>query len=149
MVEHLVSRIEVASEQIDWAIRLLIDHQAYVSAITLAGAAEEIMGKIAPKNAFIAMTKGYSIVLGIDEKEIAKALNTTRNLLKHWDKEKPEEMRIDTEKEAISMIVRCIFNFAQFGKTIPSQATRFFEWQRACPEEREGWRRLPLRDQEP
>jgi hypothetical protein len=39
-VEFELSKIDAAVEQLDWAIRLLIDHKAYVPAIALAAAAE-------------------------------------------------------------------------------------------------------------
>jgi hypothetical protein len=44
-MEFELSKIDAAVDQIDWAIRLFLDHQAYLPAITLAGAAEEILGK--------------------------------------------------------------------------------------------------------
>jgi hypothetical protein len=43
--EFEFTKIDVAVDQLDWAIRLFLDHRAYVPAITLAGAAEEILGK--------------------------------------------------------------------------------------------------------
>jgi hypothetical protein len=39
------SEVEAAIEQLDWAIRLFLDHKAYVAAIPLAAAAEKILGK--------------------------------------------------------------------------------------------------------
>ena len=44
-MEVEISKIDAAVDQLDWAIRLFLDHHAYVPAITLAGAAEEILGK--------------------------------------------------------------------------------------------------------
>jgi hypothetical protein len=41
-VKHPVSKIDAAVHQLDWAIKLFFDSEAYVAAITLAGAAEEI-----------------------------------------------------------------------------------------------------------
>ena len=40
-----LSKIEIAVEQLNWAIRLFLEHKASVPAITLAGAAEEIVGQ--------------------------------------------------------------------------------------------------------
>jgi hypothetical protein len=56
-VEVEVSKTDAAVEQLDWAIRLFLDHQAYRSAVTLAGAAEEILGKAAGHRAAIGLLK--------------------------------------------------------------------------------------------
>ena len=42
-MKYHVTKIDAAVDQLDWAIRLFLDHKAYVPAITLAGAAEEIV----------------------------------------------------------------------------------------------------------
>ena len=52
-----LSKIDVAVEQLDWAIRLFLDHQAYLPAITLAGAAEEILGQAVGDRAAFAQLK--------------------------------------------------------------------------------------------
>jgi hypothetical protein len=44
-MEFELSKIDAAVEQLVWAIRLFLDRQAYLPAITLAGAAEEILGQ--------------------------------------------------------------------------------------------------------
>lgn len=44
-MEYVISKIDAAVDPLDWSIRLFLDHQAYVPAITLAGAAEEIIGE--------------------------------------------------------------------------------------------------------
>jgi len=51
-MEYKISKIDAAVSQLDWAIRLFLDHQAYLPAITLAGAAEEIIGKALDLSAF-------------------------------------------------------------------------------------------------
>ena len=38
-MDYSLSKIDAAADQLDWSIRLFLDHQAYVPAITLAGAA--------------------------------------------------------------------------------------------------------------
>ena len=47
MARFDLNRIDAAVDQLDWAIRLFIDHSAFAAAITLAGAAEEILGRAA------------------------------------------------------------------------------------------------------
>jgi len=36
-MDYSLSKIDAAVDQLDWSIRLFLDHQAYVPAITLAG----------------------------------------------------------------------------------------------------------------
>ena len=59
---HSVSKIEAAVDQLDWAIRLFIDHKAYMPAITLAGAAEEILGKASSQNSAHNIIKDLSLI---------------------------------------------------------------------------------------
>ena len=39
-MKYTVNKIDAAIDQLDWAIKLFIEHKAYVPSITLAGAAE-------------------------------------------------------------------------------------------------------------
>ena len=39
-----IEKNDAATNQLDWAIRLFLDHDEFIPAITLAGAAEEILG---------------------------------------------------------------------------------------------------------
>lgn len=41
-----LSKLQIAEHQLDRAIRLLLDEDDYVCAVTLAGASEEILGKL-------------------------------------------------------------------------------------------------------
>jgi hypothetical protein len=72
-VLYRVSKIESACDQLDWAIRLLIDSGAYFPAITLAGASEEMLGRAAGdrstfKQLLASLPKSY----GIPEKLVSQ-----------------------------------------------------------------------------
>jgi hypothetical protein len=45
MAEHTYRRIDLAKEQLEVALSLFLDQRSYAAAITLAGAAEEVLGK--------------------------------------------------------------------------------------------------------
>lgn len=45
MSEQTYARVDLATEQLDMALVLFLEKHSYVSALTLAGAAEEIFGK--------------------------------------------------------------------------------------------------------
>jgi hypothetical protein len=130
-MEFELSKIDAAVEQLDWAIRLLLDHQAYLPAITLAGAAEEILGQAADDRAGFAQLKTFFAGrLDISEKIISQQhLNKARNWLKHWDQRTDrEKICLELEDEAIQYIVRALTNFAMHDRSQPSEGPRFWSW---------------------
>jgi len=88
-MEFEVTKIDAAVDQLDWAIRLFLDHDAYTPAITLAGAAEELLGKTAADRAAFGQLKNkFALKLSLPESEISQNyLNKARNWLKHCDGE--------------------------------------------------------------
>lgn len=130
MIYH-VTKIEAAVDQLDWAIRLFLDHQAYVPAITLAGAAEEIVGEaVSSEAAFHILKKRLFEKTGIEEKVISQEhLNKAKNWLKHWKEMKDvESLEIELETEAIQYLVRAITNLITHDNSLTSETPRFFKW---------------------
>jgi hypothetical protein len=130
-VEYLVSKIDAAVDQLDWAIRLLLDHQAYVAAITLAGAAEEMIGAtLEDQAAFKILTQRLSAQYGLSPTVITQAhLNRAKNWLKHWQGLKDDEtVALELEVEAIQYIVRACTNLIAHDRSLPSEGMRFFAW---------------------
>ena len=128
---YTVSKIEAAADQLDWAIKLFLDHKAYVPAITLAGAAEEIVGEAVSNDAaFHKLKEILSEKTGIEGKVISQEyLNKTKNWLKHWKNLKDDEtIEIELEKEAIQYLVRAMTNFVTHDNTVTSETPRFYEW---------------------
>lgn len=87
---------ELAEHQLDRAIRLLLDENDPICAITLAGAAEEILGKLIEKqggkhslqefiDACLAMGSVHSNAEW-KPKDFAEIANSFRNELKHYVK---------------------------------------------------------------
>lgn len=130
-MKYHVTKIDAAVDQLDWAIRLFLDHQAYVPAITLAGAAEEILGEAVSDDAAFRMLKQrLSEKTGIEEKIISQEhLNKTKNWLKHWKEMKDDEsIEIELETEAIQYIARAISNLATHDNSLTSETPRLFKW---------------------
>ncbi len=130
-MKYQVGKIEAVVDQLDWAIKLFLDHKAYIPAITLAGAAEEIIGQaVSSESAFRKLTASLSAQYGIADSVLAKEyLNKARNWLKHWKNKKDEEyIEIELETEAIQYIVRAITNLATHDNTATSETPRFFGW---------------------
>ena len=128
---YQVTKIGAAVDQIDWAIKLFLDHRAYVPSITLAGAAEEIIGEtLSSEAAFHQLVEKISHEFDIPERNVGREyLNKIRNWLKHWGRmEDAEIIDIDLEAEAIQYIVRAIANLYSHDRTATSETPRFLEW---------------------
>jgi hypothetical protein len=150
-VEFELSKIEAAVDQLDWAIRLFLDHKAYVPAITLAGAADEILGKaVGSRAVFEVLKKKFAADLSLPEKVVSQDhLNKAKNWLKHWDgRADDERIRLELDEEAIQYIVRALTNLANHDGSWPSEGPRFADWMVSNGHwgGRPGWRFLLTRN---
>ena len=130
-MEFHVSKIEAAVDQLDWAIRLFLDHRAYIPAITLAGAAEEVIGAALPdESAFTVLKRKLAAEHGLSEKVVSQLhLNKAKNWLKHWDGlNEDETVWIELETEAVQYIARALSNLVQHDRSLPSEGPRFLAW---------------------
>lgn len=110
---------------------MFLDHQAFVPAITLAGASEEIVGEVlGEESVFALVKKKLSAKLDLPEKTISQShMNRAKNWLKHWkDMKDQETISVDLEGEAIQYIVRALTNLVLHDRSLPSEGPRFFEW---------------------
>ena len=126
-----VNKIDAAVHQLDWAIRLLIDHKEYIPAITLAGAADEILGQVVgpQESAFGKLTQKFIEVHKIKKDIITqKHLNMARNWLKHYDHSHPMEIEIELDSEAAQYIIRGVSNLFAYDRSVPSEFLRFMAW---------------------
>lgn len=123
--------IDAAIGQLDWAIRLFIDNKAYVPAITLAGAAEELLGKMVDNNSRKRIIESLTNK-GHQEREIGMLMNRARNALKHGSEatQNPDgqSIEMELETEAIQLITRGITNLIYLDNSITSQTQRFWTW---------------------
>jgi hypothetical protein len=130
---HTVDKIGAAVHQLDWAIRLLIDHDAPIPAITLAGAAEEILGKSLTdplSSAHKILMRNLASAYQLKEKAVLdEHLNKARNWFKHWNAPiEPENETFDLLNEAIQIIARAISNLIEYDRSLPSEGLRFLQW---------------------
>jgi hypothetical protein len=140
------NQLVVSERQLDRAIQLFLDETDYYSSGTLAGAAEEILGKLLLKagkehaldNAISVLLKMLSAteVDALSEKptqspsgRISDVLNFYRNWLKHYQ-EDDFELYIDAEEAASELIDRAVSNFFQLTSRETQQMRRFLEYQR-------------------
>ena len=130
-MKYQVGKIDATVDQLDWAIKLFLDHKAYVPSITLAGAAEEIIGEtLGPEAAFKILKERLSAKSSVAPSVVSQMyLNKAKNWLKHWKDLKDEKtIEIELETEAIQYIVRAVTNLATHDKSCTSETPRFFEW---------------------
>lgn len=131
LMKFTISKIDAAVEQMNWAIKLFLDHRAYVPAIKLAGAAEEIVGEVlGGESVFSQLKEKFCAEHNLPEKVVSQAyLNRTKNWLKHWkDLKDDERTDIELEAEAIQYIVRALTNLVIHDRSLPREGARFFEW---------------------
>ncbi|SFL49910.1 hypothetical protein [Azotobacter beijerinckii] len=111
-----LNKMNVARRQLAVAIDIFLSDGDPIAIITLAGAAEEIFGKIAlrnnKENSLEFMLRAHKALGGtITEKELIKNANLVRNALKHANDEGDEEIELDEQQEAISMLSRALTNY--------------------------------------
>jgi predicted ATP-dependent endonuclease of OLD family len=134
---HNVGKLEAASHQLDWAIRLLIDHDAPLPAITLAGAAEEILGKaLGDRSAHEELIRTFAMEYSLERKILSQQhLNKARNWLKHWSPDtEPAYEQFELGEEALQGIIRALSNMLSYNQSLPAEGPRFIDWIRAKPD---------------
>jgi len=129
----------MALTQLETALRLYFERQDYYSVVTLAGAADEIFGKLLTakgldcsietikKSVAAIHTHLTGSVLG--SSEIVERANHARNALKHWSPGDPLIVTFDSLEEAKDMLNRAIDNYWALEKQLSPAMARF---QREC-----------------
>ena len=114
-----INKLEIAISQLQHAITLFLEERELISAITLAGAAEEILGKLVTQaglvSAVIRRTENarslhkYLWKSDAGFKEIVNIKNKTRNELKHLVSGTPIEVNL--EEETMRLLNRAVENY--------------------------------------
>ena len=125
MAAETHERLNLAKVQLDTALELFLDHKNYPSAITLAGAAEEIFGKALTldgcksvlDSSYEQMAVFHAMLDGI---KLNKTIyvgkeNYAKNALKHLQNDSGPTITIDLEDAACWMLVRAIHNGRELG----------------------------------
>lgn len=131
-----LSKLEVAEHQLERALALLLDENDYVCSITLAGASEEILGKLLEKEgkehalgSFVkACVEAGRVAYNENWKQstFADMANAFRNDLKHYTDGSPITV---SREAAVQILDRAVENyFALTGKETPHMR-RFMEEQ--------------------
>lgn len=135
MRQSLLSAQEIAEHQLLAALRLWHESD-YLSALTLAGAAEEILGKLLRKlgkasaleqirNEIVVLVKSHSETDSKTEKIVTDLLNQSRNELKHYDGN--AAISFDLRADASEMLERAIFNYQLLTNVVMEEAIFFWK----------------------
>jgi len=138
MTEETHEKLDIACQQLNTAIDLFFDKANHYSVITLAGAAEEILGRymelIGKQSSLTGIVKGTAFVHKhlygeeLPHKTFKMLANMARNSIKHLDSDQDLTVTFDSKEEMIDMLVRATDNF--YGLEIPesNQVKSFNEW---------------------
>ena len=115
-----LSRLDLAREQLELAIELFLSGRSDVAALTLAGAAEEVLGQAvkhkggetAMDSAFETTSHFHRLLHGqeLKWKDFADSENEARNAAKHMRNPAEEAITVDMRRAAQWMIVRACGN---------------------------------------
>lgn len=129
-----LTKIEIAERQLFKAIELYLADQDLVSVITLAGAAEEILGQLVRRRGGkSALDEKVTVLCGLFEavfktpanrKEFVDLRNEARNELKHIGKS--DHIELDLEQEAVKLLARAIDNYKKLGQGQTTSKTKIF-----------------------
>lgn len=138
MSEITYQRVTLACEQLDVAIDLFLTKRSLAAALTLAGAAEEILGKaLSLKACQNALEYKYNVIkqLGdavpggsLNRKAFTTEENYARNALKHLNSLAENTITIDLHEAALWMLVRARANYRELDYPATDRMTAFDNW---------------------
>ena len=130
-----LSFLDAATKQLNRAIVLFFDEQDFVSSLTLAGAAEEILGSLVSEaggTTSLDSLVSYSLeFLDKDEsdtktkKSVISLENFFRNRLKHKIDDLGMGLTYSSDYYAAKMIDRAVQNYLALGQTPTPEIERF------------------------
>ena len=112
-----IHKFQIAKVQLDDAILCFIEEK-YISSLTLAGASEEILGKLSER--YCDKKSSYNSLMDLLENKLPNKkvkINLSRNALKHADNKNEDEIEFFPEVEAMIMILRAINNYYNFSES--------------------------------
>jgi hypothetical protein len=131
-------KIEIAQRQLDTAIRLFLEGKDLFSVVTLAGAADEILGKALEHRGLTSALTNMSeiearVSAAFDDssstaREIRDRANYARNHLKHHDDPDAATVTVDIRQEAIDMLSRAFDNATMLDGPWSPEMYQYNEW---------------------
>lgn len=139
MAEKIHYKVDLAIEQLEIALYLFLEGKSHVSALTLSGAAEEILGmalKIKDKeNSLQVSYRIYSHpqLQWVNHPKTwaeftTKEKNKIRNAVKHLSDANDLTFQADIEDETLWMLVRATDNYNRLGFSPTKNMYKFDNW---------------------
>ena len=138
VVTETLTNFDIAERQLDRSIQLFLDEKDYISSLTLAGAAEEILGKLLNKkgetHTLSELIEACLELNGITEnssasevkkaeKGIANTANYYKNRVKHFND--AESLTFSVDCFAAEIIDRAMENYWKYTQKETLQMERF------------------------
>ena len=138
VITETLTNLDIAERQLERSIQLFLEEKDYISALTLAGAAEEILGKLLnKKDETHALSESIEACLKLNginehsskseikksEKGIANIANYYKNRVKHFNDE--ESLTFSVDFFAAEVIERAIDNYCKYTQKETPQIVRF------------------------
>jgi hypothetical protein len=141
LLHQTYTKRQVALRQIETALRLFEEQDDLISVVTLAGAAEEILGKLVKRegqtNALDSLSSAahamYQYLFGgepLPPKHFADRANIARNAFKHLRTAGGDAVTLDLREEAVDMLTRAIDNYWYLETNLTPAMERFCRSQR-------------------
>lgn len=129
-----LTALEIAEHQLLSALRMWSAGD-FISCITLAGAAEEILGRrmrklgLEPsfdnlKESIVRLAKHFGSTSPNTDKLVAELMNQTRNELKHYAGD--EVLEFDLKADAEELLERAISNYTSLTGHFPEEVLNFW-----------------------
>lgn len=136
-----LSKQEAARVQLEKALELHALGGNQVAVITLAGAAEEILGQLVRErggeNSLASLTSGavamhkYLHNEEVDAKRYIERANRAKNSLKHYTPGKEQDVSCDFDEEAVDLLDRAISNWWALTHSVSPAMRKFVDGQRS------------------
>ncbi len=129
----ILSKLEIAKRQLEVAAQLYVDGADDLAVITLAGAAEEILGKLLRRTEQKSMADH---IVELDKKltggrpfnVVSDAVNRARNALKHARDQSEDLVKIEPG-EATAMFGRALLNYVRLvGQPTPVMQVAYLKF---------------------
>ena len=126
-----IAKLDIAKRQLETASDLYFSGGDYLAVITLAGAAEEILGKLLQRQGKRAMIDALvdldkALTGGRSFETIRKEVNGARNALKHANEPNEDELTVEPG-EAIAMLGRAVVNYVSLTKSATPAMVRVYD----------------------
>lgn len=137
MTDQTYNRVDLARELLEVALSLFLKRKSFVSALTLAGAAEEIFGKaLSSSGKQNSLDWKYEILEPVltllrtppSKKHFIEDENLALNAVTHMEFAGGPSVTLDLEDAAHSMIVRACHNYDLLGLSRTAKMHKFDNW---------------------